>query len=58
MIVGASVVLRPFTGEDVEEMGMVLADPEVLALTDSVHTTAGVVWGPRRSSSCSSTPSP
>ncbi len=39
-IVGAGVVLRPFTDDDVEAMGSVLADPEVLRLTGSVHTTA------------------
>ncbi len=39
-IVGVRVLLRPFTREDVEAMGPVLADPEVLALTGSVHTAA------------------
>lgn len=39
-IVGARVVLRPFTDADVEAMGPVLADPEVLVLTGSVPTTA------------------
>jgi RimJ/RimL family protein N-acetyltransferase len=37
---GQRVVLRPFTGADVEAMGPVLADPEVLRLTGSVHTSA------------------
>ena len=37
-IVGERVVLRPFTGADVEAMGAVLADPDVLRLTGSVHS--------------------
>ena len=39
-LAGSHVVLRPFTGADVEAMGPVLADPDVLRLTGSVHTTA------------------
>ena len=39
-IVGERVVLRPFTTADVEAMGPVLADLDVLRLTGSVHTTA------------------
>ena len=31
--------LRPFTPADIEAMGPILADPEVLRLTGSVHTT-------------------
>lgn len=33
------MVLRSFTAADVEAMGPILADPQVLALTGSVHTT-------------------
>ena len=40
ILIGSHVVLRPFTGADLEAMGPVLADPEVLRLTGSVHTTA------------------
>lgn len=36
---GQRAVLRPFTPADVEAMGPVLADPDVLRLTGSVHTT-------------------
>lgn len=32
--------LRPFTPADIQAMGPILADPEVLRLTGSVHTTA------------------
>lgn len=39
-ITGRRVLLRPFTEDDVNAMGPVLADPEVLALTGSVHTSA------------------
>lgn len=39
-IVGERVVLRPFTAADVEAMGPVLADEQVLRLTGSVHSTA------------------
>lgn len=39
-LVASKVVLRPFTPADVEAMGPILADPQVLALTGSVHTTA------------------
>lgn len=39
-LTGSHVMLRPFTGADIEAMGPVLADPEVLRLTGSVHTTA------------------
>ncbi len=38
-LVGGRVVLRPFTPADIEAMGPVLADPEVLRLTGSVHST-------------------
>ena len=38
-LIGSRVVLRPFTGADIEAMGQVLADPDVLRLTGSVHTT-------------------
>jgi len=33
-------VLRSFEARDIEAMGAILADPEVLTLTGSVHTTA------------------
>jgi RimJ/RimL family protein N-acetyltransferase len=36
---GERAVLRPFTEADIAAMGPVLADPEVLRLTGSVHTT-------------------
>ena len=38
-LAGARVVLRPFTDVDIEAMGPLLADPDVLRLTGSVHTT-------------------
>lgn len=39
-LTGSLVVLRPFNGADIEAMGAVLADPDVLRLTGSVHTSA------------------
>lgn len=36
---GHRVLLRPFTPADIEAMGTVLADPEVLRLTGSTHTS-------------------
>jgi len=39
-LTGPRVVLCPFTAADIEAMGPVLADPDVLRLTGSVHTTA------------------
>jgi RimJ/RimL family protein N-acetyltransferase len=36
---GGRTVLRPFTEADIAAMGPVLADPEVLRLTGSVHTS-------------------
>lgn len=41
-LVGRSVVLRPFRPDDIDAMGPVLADPDVLRLTGSVTTTAEV----------------
>lgn len=41
-LVGDRVVLRPFRPDDVDAMGPVLADPEVLRLTGSATTTAQV----------------
>lgn len=41
-LVGERVVLRPFRPDDIEAMGAVLADPEVLRLTGSVTTTAEI----------------
>ncbi len=38
-LVGRTVVLRPFTSADIAAMGGILADPDVLRLTGSVHTT-------------------
>ncbi len=38
---GDLIVLRPFTEKDIDDMGVVLADPEVRRLTGSVRTTAG-----------------
>ena len=43
---GDLVVLRPFAPADIEAMGPVLADPEVLRLTGSVHTTAELTVSP------------
>ncbi|WNB86827.1 GNAT family protein [Cellulomonas sp. ATA003] len=42
-LVGERVVLRPFTPGDIDAMGPVLADPDVLRLTGSAHTTADTV---------------
>ncbi|MDQ0744544.1 RimJ/RimL family protein N-acetyltransferase [Clavibacter sp. B3I6] len=39
---GERVLLRPFSPADVEAMGPVLADPGVIRLTGSAHTTAEV----------------
>ena len=39
VLAGERVVLRPFTEADIEEMGPILADPEVLRLTGSVDST-------------------
>jgi RimJ/RimL family protein N-acetyltransferase len=39
-LVGERALLRPFTPEDIDAMGAVLADPDVNRLTGSVHTTA------------------
>lgn len=39
-LVGERVVLRPFTPADIDAMGPVLADPEVIRLTGSAHSTA------------------
>jgi len=41
-LVGDRVLLRPFTPSDVDAMGPVLADPDVLRLTGSAHSTAEV----------------
>ncbi|MEV4351341.1 GNAT family N-acetyltransferase [Actinoplanes sp. NPDC049596] len=38
-LTGRRVTLRPFRAEDLEPMAVVLADPEVLRLTGSVHST-------------------
>jgi RimJ/RimL family protein N-acetyltransferase len=37
---GPSVLLRPFAEHDIAVMAEILADPELLRLTGSVHTTA------------------
>ena len=39
---GERAVLRPFTPADVEAMGPILADPDVIRLTGSAHTSAEV----------------
>ncbi|WP_104197124.1 GNAT family N-acetyltransferase [Cryobacterium sp. M15] len=39
-IAGGRVFLRSFRAGDIDAMGVILADPEVLILTGSVHTTA------------------
>lgn len=41
-LVGERALLRPFTPPDVAAMGPVLADPEVLRLTGSAHSSAEV----------------
>ncbi|MBC7763359.1 MAG: GNAT family N-acetyltransferase [Candidatus Saccharibacteria bacterium] len=38
-IAGGRVALRSFEAGDIDAMGSILADPEVLTLTGSVHTT-------------------
>ena len=38
-LAGGLVLLRPFKAGDIDVMGAILADPEVLTLTRSVHTT-------------------
>ncbi len=40
MIEGGRAALRPFTPVDIQAMGSILADPEMLRFTGSVHTTA------------------
>ena len=42
LLVGERVVLRPFSPADIDAMGPVLADPDVLRLTASAHSTAEV----------------
>ncbi|XAS66732.1 GNAT family protein [Micrococcaceae bacterium Sec5.7] len=39
-IEGKHAKLRPFTPADIEAMGLILSDPEMLRFTGSVHTTA------------------
>ena len=39
VLAGEKVILRPFTEADIAAMGPILADPEVLRLTGSVHST-------------------
>ncbi|MCU1533777.1 MAG: N-acetyltransferase [Glaciihabitans sp.] len=39
-LTGQRVVLRPFGASDIEAMGPILADPDVIRLTGSAHTTA------------------
>jgi RimJ/RimL family protein N-acetyltransferase len=39
-LVGERAVLRPFTAADIDAMGPVLADPDVIRLTGSAHSTA------------------
>lgn len=41
-LTGSRVVLRPFTPVDVDAMGPVLADPDVIRFTGSAHSTAEV----------------
>jgi RimJ/RimL family protein N-acetyltransferase len=40
-LAGQKATLRPFRGEDLGAIAEALADPEVLRLTGSVHTSAG-----------------
>lgn len=44
-LTGSRVVLRPFTEADIAAMGPVLADPDVIRLTGSAHTTAQTLGG-------------
>ncbi len=39
-LVGKRILLRAFASADIDLMGGILADPEVLTLTGTVHTTA------------------
>ncbi|OUE23871.1 Spermidine N(1)-acetyltransferase [Clavibacter michiganensis] len=39
---GERVILRPFTPADIDAMGAILADPDVIRLTGSAHTRAEV----------------
>lgn len=41
-LVGERAVLRPFTPADIDAMGPVLADPDVIRLTGSAHSSAEV----------------
>lgn len=41
-LTGDLVVLRPFITEDIPVMGEILADPDLLRLTGSVHSTAEI----------------
>lgn len=38
-IAGERVILRPFTEADIERMGPILADPDLIRLTGSAHST-------------------
>lgn len=42
---GPSVILRPFTSDDAEVMADILADPEVIRLTGSAHSTRAISDG-------------
>ncbi|MHA7261986.1 GNAT family N-acetyltransferase [Arthrobacter sp. TMN-37] len=44
---GTLCTLRPFTAGDIDAMGPILADPEVLRLTGSVHSTGEAEAGTR-----------
>jgi RimJ/RimL family protein N-acetyltransferase len=45
---GRLCTLRPFTAEDIDAMGPILSDPEVLRLTGSVHSSAEAAAGTGR----------
>ncbi|HVX47052.1 MAG TPA: GNAT family protein [Mycobacteriales bacterium] len=45
---GERVILRPFVPDDLAAMGRILADPEVLRLTGSVHSTVEAQSQPDR----------
>jgi RimJ/RimL family protein N-acetyltransferase len=45
VLTGELVVLRPFTVTDAEAMAQILADPGVVRLTGSAHTTADTLAG-------------
>jgi RimJ/RimL family protein N-acetyltransferase len=47
-LLGRLMLLRPFTPSDIDAMGPILADPEVLRLTGSVHSSEAAQRQPKR----------